>query len=356
MMRKAMPEMRGERERGFSLMELMVALIILGVITSQMFIVLSTQKEVATTQVRDLDLQESARLIADMIAFDARNGGMMVPREAAVSAVDGGDVDPDRFCTAATDYFRVRDDPVWNNQESRFDSIPTVDLADPQHPVLTDLDVDDDLPANDWNPGGDPNNVPEVGIIIAQTDGRGSHCARVVAQNALTFTLATGHAPQVASTPTAGKLTLQTTPYKMIAVPAVVYELEDADGTGSGTLSSLRRNGKVMSTEVEDLQIEFWVDTLGGQTPNGVVDPNEFPIHNLKNLAAPPAGSPAGAPLSTIRNLRISLVARSLSADEGGAQIKRHTRPGLANRDAATASDEFTRRIYTISVLPRNLL
>ena len=47
----------GRRERGFSVLEMMIALVILGVITSQMFVVLSTQKRGLTSEVRNLKSQ-----------------------------------------------------------------------------------------------------------------------------------------------------------------------------------------------------------------------------------------------------------------------------------------------------------
>jgi len=50
-------------------------------------------------------VQEDARLVLDLIAFDARQAGFMVPRIAGVSSEDGGANGPDRLCVSDPTYF-----------------------------------------------------------------------------------------------------------------------------------------------------------------------------------------------------------------------------------------------------------
>ena len=49
---------------GFSLIELMIAVAIMGVFSSQMFMVFSSQKRVYTANERVLDVQEDTRILA----------------------------------------------------------------------------------------------------------------------------------------------------------------------------------------------------------------------------------------------------------------------------------------------------
>jgi prepilin-type N-terminal cleavage/methylation domain-containing protein len=361
-------------ERGFSLLELMIAVVILGVITSQMFVALSTQQRSSTSTGRDMDLQEAARLVADLIAFDTRNAGMMVPPEAAVASADGGIDGPDRFCVSATNYFRVEPGLFWDNRKERFlgaevdvTTATVLTAVDASGINAADqIDIDTVRSANDWNPTNEPNQ-PLTGIILARRDGLGSHCALVTGlvttAGPPTFTLHKDHGVP-------GDLTngLSGTRPRLAAVPAIVYELQPGEDGEPGTLL---RNGVPVSGQIEDLQIEYWVDTRASATtshaPDGKVQgaadgSAEFPVHRLLRLPAPvpeSASDPtkgAHTPLSRIRNVRISVVARGTLPDADSQGINRGRRPALANRRADEEADSFSRRMYSVSVLPRNLL
>jgi hypothetical protein len=120
----------------------------------------------------------------------------------------------------------------------------------------------------------------------------------------------------------------------------------------------------VFVNDVEDFQVEYWVDTLNGYPDGVMTTPREFPIHVL-NFGITPNPPPPGIPpdsklevthLGRIRQVRISMIGRSDLADEAGRQLVRGRRPALANRPAAGTADAFTRRMYTVNVLPRNLI
>jgi hypothetical protein len=109
--------------------------------------------------------------------------------------------------------------------------------------------------------------------------------------------------------------------------PAVVYET-----TGTG----LRRNNLLFSAQVEDVQVEFGVDSNG----DGDLTGGEFPIHSL--VAATDA----------VLNVRVSVVTRTTRDDlgflDGG-------RPAIANR-VAGPTDTLRRRIAVNTIAPRNFL
>ena len=88
-------------QSGFSLIELMIAIAVMGVVTSQIFIVMGNQKKVYSSNERAVDTQETARMTLDLVSFDTRVGGYMIPAWTAVSSVDGGTADPDRYCASS---------------------------------------------------------------------------------------------------------------------------------------------------------------------------------------------------------------------------------------------------------------
>jgi hypothetical protein len=113
-----------------------------------------------------------------------------------------------------------------------------------------------------------------------------------------------------------------------VAVPAVVYEL---------TNSELRRNNVALSSQVEDIQVEFGVDANG----DGQIGTGEFPLHSL-----------AGNDPALVRTVRLSILTRTARED---AQFSGSGRGAVANRDAAGTDDAFQRRLVTVTAAPRNL-
>jgi hypothetical protein len=153
------------------------------------------------------------------------------------------------------------------------------------------------------------------GIIIA--DSAGSHCARItgIAGGTIDFDPPTPPGFSVAAG--TGR-----------ATPARVYEI-------AGT--TLTRDGLPLSDQVENLQVEFFVDSDG----DDVMDAGEFPIHDLD-----------GFDVSAVRSVRISVITRTAVADA--------THPGAgmpaAGNPAGGPPDGFTRRRYVTNAVPRNLL
>ena len=318
---------RQRSESGFSMIEMLVVVLIMGIVTAQMFLVFSTQKRVYLSNERLLDVQESARLITDLIAQDARMAGFMVPQIAGISSVDGGVANPDRLCVSDPAYFFTPLDgtasPSMDNRGNRFSGAALTAAAGTVITIpLGDLDVDGD--------GASPDFLVGAGIILS--DGVRTHCARITGSVAGTFTLDAAHALPGGLFPA---LT------SAVAVPAIVYEISPGTQT-------LTRDGLVLSTAVEDLQIEYWVDA---QIPDGVIGGSEFPVYDLNT---PPGGFVMD--LNQIRRVQISVVTVSDRVDgQQGVEMNRYRRPAVANR-AAGGRDELHRRRFTVNVLPRNLL
>ncbi|MBW7956821.1 MAG: prepilin-type N-terminal cleavage/methylation domain-containing protein [Deltaproteobacteria bacterium] len=78
-------------DRGFTLLELIIAMGILGMVTVAIFSVYNTQRKVAYVETDVADVQQNVRLAVHSILKDLRMAGFMVPdgQDPIASAVDG---------------------------------------------------------------------------------------------------------------------------------------------------------------------------------------------------------------------------------------------------------------------------
>ncbi len=311
------------RNEGFSLIEMMVAVLILGVATAASFQVLNTQSRTFSSSERALDVQEDVRLVTDLIAFDTRAAGFMVPKTTAVASVDGGASASDRYCVSDSSYV---DFPTSTQTSTVLDNVPdrwdrsTVSAFTTSSVTLDDIDIDRD---------GSTDFAGDAGILLS--DGTDSHCARIASIASGTVTLVSGHEIPGSIFGTIGDVR---------AVPAVIYEVDD-------TNFELRRNNLVLATDVEDLQVEYWVDVA---TEDGLRQSSEFPVHDLNNAS--------GLTMNTarVRSIRVSVITKATQPEGGPNQrYDLFSRPASANRTAGTA-DSFRRRRLTANVTPYNLV
>ncbi len=311
---------------GFSLIEMMVVLAIMGVVTAQLFVVFANQKRVFMSNERALDVQESSRLTLDLVSFDTRMAGFMVPRWTAVSSVDGGNTDADRFCVSSSSFVGMAAASL-ESKLQRFTGAQV--LAVNANSVSVDnTDIDGD---------GTIDFQADAGVIVA-TPTR-TYCAVIATRSATNITFS--------STEDATSY-LGAVDGEMRAVPATVYELDEPN-------LELRRNGLLLASQIEDFQVEYWLDN--SSTPNGVEeDDDEFPVNDLASPDPPGGAIPANN--AQIRRVRVSVIARTLR-EEGNSNAAGNlsfNRPQLANRDAGAAADRFRRRSFSASILPRNLV
>ncbi len=300
---------------GYTLVELLVALAVLGILTAQLFVVFSSQKRAYVNNERVLDVQEDARLVMDLLTTEVRMAGYMVPQRSGVSSRDGGSSAADALCVSDPS---VLDEDDVRGEDDRYDRASVAAIASGGGAVtlssIAELDVDAADDANDFD--------EDAGIILA--DSSHSHCARITDINEVT-----GEIEFTPAIPSYGTWTLG----QIRAVPAIVYEL---DGSGIG----LNRNSLLLSGEVEDLQVEYGVDVNDDE----VVDTSstsEWPLDDLDGVDA-----------ADVRSVRLTVTTRTTQAD---VEYDGPGRAGAANRSAG-AADSFRRRRFVASVLPRNLL
>jgi prepilin-type N-terminal cleavage/methylation domain-containing protein len=300
--------MRAKRPNtGFTLIEILIAMAIFGVVIAQAFAVFMSQHAVYMGTERSIEVQEDVRLVADAVLSEVRMAGYMVPRVAGIASVDGGNSGADLLCTS--DSNGIADSAV-ATAVARFDR---AEVASPVGNGATSAQ----LSAGHLDVDGNGMNDFAVGQGIILADGTSSHCAEIQTIGGTTI----GFLPE---TPALFSLTTATGR----VTPAVIWRVSGTD---------LLRNGIRLSNQVEDLQVEFGVDGDG----DGQLGVGEFPLDDLN-------GSDADA----IRRVRLSVTTR---ADREDDKLQNFSRPAAANRDAGTP-DGFRRRSTINSVIPRNLM
>ncbi|MBW2271224.1 MAG: PilW family protein [Deltaproteobacteria bacterium] len=300
---------RGARHSGgYTLIELMIGLGILTLVVLESLAAFVTQQRTYHAQERVVAAQQDAKLSADMMRSDVRMAGFLVPAFAGISSRDGGTTDADVLCTSDPD---ALDDGKIADATDRFDRavISSAVGAGASSVSINTGHADVDIDGND-------DFVVDQGIIIS--DGSASHCAYVTSVSSTSI----GFAP-----PSPSGFTVSASSGR--AVPATIYEL-----TGSG----LERNKELLTSQVEDLQVEFGLDA----NSDGVIAGSEFPIDDI-----------SGANTNQIRVVRLSVLTRTRSEDPA---ISGAGRQKVANRDASGTADAYRRRLVIFRAAPRNML
>lgn len=335
-------------QRGFTLLELIVALALSAIIVVAAMATFEMQNNTYTVVDQTTEVQQNMRAIADLIERDARSTAMGLPEEVAACGVDNQNAPDTIFVTDS-------------NAIQPFDGAGN--LAENQ-PVFAEIN----------NPGGvvtnnngqilqldrivlEQNIVPPPaaygaadfqvngGVIVANTDqpSQGSACGIITAVNvgppaSVTVDFLNPNAlPWVAGE-------------QLVAVPAHVYQIVlDANG-----VSVLQRNGTALASDVEDLQAVWFFDN----NLDGIRDPGE-----MFGAAAPePVFQSVGAvglgDYRRLREMRINVVVRTRDNAPGspdGAFIQAGMQ-AMENRVfVAVPNDGFLRRVHTTTVRLRNV-
>jgi prepilin-type N-terminal cleavage/methylation domain-containing protein len=298
-----------DRSAGFSLVEVMVAIVVMGIVTSQLLLSFSQQHTSSLEHERTIEIQEEARLVMDVILKDLRTGGFMVPKYAAVASNDGGVNASDALCISDAS---VVNENVLPTSSSRFTGARLKNGISGGASSVTvrtaTIDIDSD---------GDVDFTRGQGIIIGT--GTRAHCAVIDADPTIGASDTT-----ISFTPSTVGGFVSSTDDSVI--PALRYSV------AAGTLS---RNDIVLSSHIEDIQAEFGLDI----DRNGTVEGAEFPIDDMDFQE-----------YELVRNVRVHVTARETrTLLNFNGQF-----PAIANR-VAGAADNFKRRRVTGDVMLRNL-
>lgn len=333
-------ERQVKRESGYSLIELFVAISILGVILAGVFYSFGVQNEKYVIVDQVTDAQQSLRGVAEMVERDVRRSGYMVPPAAAACAHDYTN-QPDVLFVSETEAVRSIDDLNTNAPELLVGDlgIDVVSFGSTSVQV-SGGSVSPDLKLDPGAPGGLTLNG---GVILVDRDDPDQRvaCGEITALVGDTLTVDWGPSADATSIGASN----------VIAVPAVVYKVVPATTTDP---SQLLRNGLVLAYDVEDLQAVFYFDPDGDATTTAATE-----LFGTLNAAGtyPPA-SGAGFDMSSLREIVVSIV--TITQDEapnttrGSATLTQ----GLvvANRNTGLApADRRTRRMHVANVRLRNL-
>jgi len=274
------------------------------------------------------------RAIADLIERDVRHAGFMVPQAASICGIDstGG---PDTLYVS--DYAAIDPgDDIVSYPGAKITGGATNDVStgavlslaldsriiEPPSPVRA---------AYDTNNNGTNNSdfQKDGGVIVLDRNnpGRGVACGRIQ-------TVATNF-DVIAVEILSGTLGALTGTADLVVVPAIEYRV-DGD--------VLFRNGVRLTRGVEDLQIAYLFDFDG----DGAIASNE-----VRGDAGGTAYVAKNQSVEDMREVRINFVARTRIEDP---RFDAGSFQALENRAAVAGNDGYRRRVYTSTIMPRNLV
>ncbi|RMG57704.1 MAG: prepilin-type N-terminal cleavage/methylation domain-containing protein [Deltaproteobacteria bacterium] len=284
---------RTRREKGFTLVEILVALTILGLALAAISITFQSQSKSFSIQEQVSSMQIGGALALSRIAQEVRMAGYGVP--AGTSPItgisDGAGGGPDSFTIVA------------NLQASTFlssdaaanaNSVPVEDVTQFSNVSAgTELTILDPL-----------RNLIETNSFASYDAGT----SRITLQNNLSAQVPEGS-------------------YIGVSPENITYSIDSSDPNHP----FLSRNGDVMAADIEDLQVAYGED----DNLDGLVDAWRNVPNNPGNILA----------------VRISIVARSRYPEQGAS----YSLNGVEN-GRNFGPDGYRRRVYTTTVKLRNLL
>lgn len=315
------------RSRGFTLIELMIAVAIMVIVIAAVMQNLVFQSRAYTVVDQTTEAQQNGRAIADLLEREIRLTGFLVPEEAALCGIDNTNAPDTLVLTNAAvvdpaDQFRAElGSEIVAGVVGLGSRVLTLDSLMLEGKGFYDLDADN---------VGDSDFQQNTGVLIYDADDAavGTACGIItavgLAGNSITVDFLTTFAP-------AGGDELR-------AVPANVYQV-DAN-------LQLLRNNTVLAGNVEDLQVSYFLDLDDDGQMNAATE--DF------GSAAGPNYNAAGTDHSSLREIRLNVVMRARDADANEASGL-STFQSTENRAPDPTSDGFRRRVQTVTARTRNV-
>lgn len=355
------------RRLGFSLMEMVVTLAVLGMVTFFLTDLLVRQSRTYTVVDDVSEAQQSLRAVTGLIERELRMTGFMVPEAAVVCGWDmpaaaGSDVTPDVLYVTDADAIEPEDRTSAELQGAAVIGGFTgtgVDAISVSSFVVDDeafYDLDGDGVADsDFLYSAAPQR--NGGVIIADRENpeRGASCGVITDLDPATNTIEVDFeiltAPNSPPPPGAADGGTPLGPLAgasdLIAIPAHVYWVNP------GPPPQLVRDGMVLANDIEDLQVAFFYDADN----DGNVDAGEY-RGTLSGLGAPYVYQSSAEDNRELREIQVTVVARTRGEDPdvlANPALANNVVQAAGNRLAGVVPDGFRRRAVTLNVRPRNV-
>jgi Tfp pilus assembly protein PilW len=320
---------RDRREAGFSLMELMIAAGLMGILVVYLMQSFSTQQRTYVMVDQVTEAQQSLRAISDLIEREIRLAGFMVDEAGAVCGVDATNTADALFVSDASAIDpSTAIAPALGARTSTSPAAGTVTLT------LTSGDtvVLDGQPAYDTNGDGANDSDFRVGagaiVYDRNNPSRGAACGTVVAVPSTTSVRVNFLASALGGAAVGAQL---------VVVPAHVYQVNNN--------AQLLRDGLVLSEDVEDLQVAYFFD----QDADLTLDPGENPG------SAGSAYTASAWDNSNLREVRVNFVVRTRGTDPSFTSGAFQTTENRATPAATTQDPQMRRRVHSTTVRVRNV-
>jgi len=328
-------DQRQHKAAGFSLIELLVSVAITFAIIFYTLSTFTFQHQTYINVEQISEAQQNSRAIGSLIERDIRNAGFMVPSTAAACGLDLDDGSDQLFLSDAD---AIRNIDELTNTQASGDlgaEVSAVASGTPDVVSVDDVVIDGEA-TYDTNDDGTTDSDFQIGggaimVDIANTD-RGVRCGTVTAVDT--------SSPESVSVNFLNDFgTGATIGENLILVPANAYVQTN------GPPQQLHRNGRLMTIDVEDLQVAWFYDDDG----DGQVDGGEYRGDSTTDY------DPSTVVGENLREIRFNLILRTGSDD-----TQRPTNAGTGqqteNRDTSIAGDDGRRRrLHTTTVRLRNI-
>lgn len=352
-----MPDFRRHRRvAGFTLMEMVISMAVLGLVTTYLTAMMIRQGRTYEVVDEVTEAQQNMRAIGDLMEREIRTTGLMVAEAGPICGIDGdlngndilvltdadsvnpitGIANPitqmsagDGGIDVATGGYSGSGTDTLSFTRSTIDGVEFYDNDSPPDGV-----ADSDF----FSVAG---TTQHGAVIVADRDNpsRGVQCGQITGVTSTSVTVDWTFGASIA----AGKVNAISSPTDLVVIPAHYYRV-----TG-GANSQLIRDGMILADDVEALQVAYFFD----EDDNGLASTTVDEWFGVAGAGYQPHVRDNGS----LREVRVNFVVRTQSQDadvrDGRTAFGQSVQ--LENGPAAGAADGFRRRVYTRSVRPRNV-
>jgi type II secretory pathway pseudopilin PulG len=323
-----------KRRLGFSMLELLIAAFLMGLVTMYLMQTFTVSHKAYVVVDQVVESQQNMRAIADLMQRDLRHAGFLVPPSAAICVVDFTN-GPDWLYVSDADVIDPLGDLATKGSAFGGDNINGAGAKGGKNAntVTLNLVLDGD-PTYDTDANAVNDSDFRVGggvIVVDRNDAdRGVACGQVTEVD-----LGANQIKFDAVSPELGALGGVAA---LVAIPAHEYRINN--------LFQLLRDGVELAQGIEDLQVAVFVDLNGNN-----LDDDDDEYQGDEN--GPVFDSlPAKVNGEQIHEVRVSLVVRTRAED---ADFNQGQFQATENRGAVAGNDGFRRRVHTNTVLLRNV-